>query len=108
MEVEMPEQAQAQESRKRPREDEPVIFQKVEKSEKIYSGDPLRSKIPNVVQRDMQIRVALPSSFGPKLIWADTGAPRRPNSEILPRHTVPERTAVNFRYSSVAKFSYRL
>ena len=49
---------------------------------------PLRSKTPNVVQRDMQIRFALRSSFGPKLIWAATGAPRRPNSEILPRHTV--------------------
>ena len=49
---------------------------------------PVRSKLPNIVPRDMQIQTALRSSFGPKLIWAATGAPRRPNSEILPRHTV--------------------
>ena len=49
---------------------------------------PLRSKTPNVVQRDMQIRVALDSSFGSELICAAAGAPRRPNSEFLPRHSV--------------------
>ena len=64
------------------------IVHDVEKSNFFYSGDPPQIKNPNVVQRDMQIRVALRSSFGPKLIWTATGAPRRPNSEILPRHTV--------------------
>ena len=59
------------------------------KKVKIFTrATPLRSKTPNIVQRDMQIQVALCSSFGPKLIWAATGAPPRPNSEILPQHTV--------------------
>ena len=61
---------------------------KLKKVKNFTRATPLRSKTPNVVQRDMQIRVALRSSFGPKLIWADTGAPPRPNSEILPHHTV--------------------
>ena len=61
---------------------------KLKKVKNFTRATPLRSKTPNVVQRDMQIRVALRSSFGPKLIWAATGAPPRPNSEILPHHTV--------------------
>ena len=61
---------------------------KLKKVKNFTRATPLRSKTPNIVQRDMQIRVALCSSFGPKLIWTATGAPPRPNSEILPHHTV--------------------
>ena len=61
---------------------------KLKKVKFFTRATPLRSKIPNIVQRDMQIRVALRSSFGPKLIWAATGAPPRPKSEILLSHTV--------------------
>ena len=56
---------------------------KLKKVKNFTRATPLRSKTPNIVQRDMQIRVALCSSFGPKLIWTATGAPPRPNSEIF-------------------------
>ena len=61
---------------------------KLKKVKNFTRATPLRSKTPNIVQRDIQIRVALCSSFGPKLIWTATGAPPRPNSEILPHHNV--------------------
>ena len=71
---------------------------KLKKVKNFTRATPLRSKTPNIVQRDMQIRVALCSSFGPKLIWTATGAPPRPNSEILPCHTVPSGTLLNLRH----------
>ena len=48
----------------------------LKKVKKFTRATPIRSKIPNVVQSDMQIRVALCSSFGPKFIWTATRAPR--------------------------------